>query len=89
MVGSHAKFRPDSTDVSGDYTVKAIDLADTSLFVNLVIPVTVQHPGKLIVGPVYDLFTKFTGKTPIAGIKVYLGSDPSNNALPALMAWPR
>jgi hypothetical protein len=81
IVGSHAKFRPDSSDISGNYTVRAFDLADTSLFVNLVIPVNVQHPNKLIVGPVYDLFTKFAGKVPIQGMKVYLGSDASNSAL--------
>jgi hypothetical protein len=51
------------------------------LFVDIVIPVSVLHPNKLIVGPVYDLFTKLTGKTPIKGMKVYLGSEPSNNAL--------
>jgi len=81
IVGSHAIFRPDSSDVSNNYTVRAVDLADPSLFVDLVIPVSVLHPNKLVVGPVYDLFTKFTGKTPIKGMKVYLGSEPSNNVL--------
>jgi hypothetical protein len=81
VVGSHARFNPDSSDISGSYLVAAIDSADASLFVYLVIPVLVQHPNKLIVGPVYDLFTKYSGKTPIAGMKVYLGSDTSNNAL--------
>ena len=79
--GSHATFVPDSSDVSGDYVVRAFDAADPSLFVDLAIPLAIKHPSKLIVGPVYDLFTKYSGKAPIAGMKVYLGSEPSNNAL--------
>jgi hypothetical protein len=76
----------DSLVVSGDNIVKKVftnplwvNLPDNYDFGNL----TVDQINKLIVGPVYDLDTKFNpeGKHGIKGMKAFLGSEPGNSAL--------
>jgi hypothetical protein len=76
----------DSIVVSGDGIVKKafanplwVNVPDNYNLGNL----TVDQINRLIVGPVYDLDTKFSpsGKQGIKGLKVFLGSEPNNSSL--------
>lgn len=80
----------DSLMKSGNITVRAIDAEDSLLFAETLFDLVARHPTRLIIGPIYDLWTKYdkssTPENLIAGTKtpvsarVTLGSDPSKYA---------
>ncbi|MCX7876666.1 MAG: T9SS type A sorting domain-containing protein [Melioribacteraceae bacterium] len=80
----------DSTVFSGIVKVRAADVDDDRAFAEQTFKFTARHKPKLIVGPVYDLWTKYDKKSSAGNLipgrkkpvnaRVFLGSDPTKFA---------